>query len=70
MSVFISEHTRVYHRKNVQKYKLLLRCNCGARESDRAASKYIVIEVKVAKAGCTWKFGFCQDMSVALGVQS
>jgi hypothetical protein len=27
-----------------------------------------VIEVKVAKTGRTWKFGFCCDMSLALGV--
>jgi hypothetical protein len=29
-----------------------------------------VIEVKVAKNGRTWKFGFCRDMSVALGFMS
>jgi hypothetical protein len=27
-----------------------------------------VIEVKMAKNGRTWKFGFCRDMSLALGV--
>jgi hypothetical protein len=27
-----------------------------------------VIEVKVAKTGHLWKFGFCRDMSLDLGV--
>jgi hypothetical protein len=26
------------------------------------------MEVKVAKTGCLWKFGFCRDLSLDLGV--
>jgi hypothetical protein len=35
---------------------------------DMSSERKVVIEVKVAKTGRLWKFGFCRDLSLDLGV--